>query len=73
MTTTTQFPSIEQDAFDRFLKKFKAGKFKGQRLGQAFYDEFKLYRMTDQAALFNLYAKDGDHAANLIRQIFKLD
>lgn len=61
--------TIEKLKFDDFLKNFKKGSFGTQRLGQAFYDQFKLDRMTDQSALNNIYAKDGDHAIKCIHQI----
>ena len=35
-----------------------------------FYNEFNLHRIDDQASLKNLYAKDGEHAKNLIKEIF---
>ena len=59
--------SLEQRKYDIFLKKFKDGKYGGQRLGQAFYNEFNLNRLNDQAALNNIYAKDGQHALNSIK------
>ena len=63
-------PSIEQRKFDNFMADFKLSKFGTQRLGQAFYNEFKLHKISDQASLRNLYAKDGEHAVNLIKEIF---
>lgn len=63
-------PSIEQRKFDNFMSDFKKGKFGTQRLGQAFHNEFNLHKIDDQASLQNLYAKDGEHAVNLIKQIF---
>lgn len=63
-------PSIEQKKFDDFIRDFKNGKFVGQRLGQAFYQVFKLHCIDDQASLHNLHAKDGEHALNSIKQIF---
>lgn len=62
--------TIEQKKFDVFMDKFKNGEFGSQRLGQAFYNEFKLHRINDQTKLNNLYAKDGKHAVNPIRAIF---
>jgi len=72
MTTEVKLakPSIEKRKYDIFMKRFKDGKFDGQRLGQAFYNEFNLHKIDDQNSLHNLYAKDGEHAANLIKQIF---
>lgn len=62
--------SIEQRKFDNFMADFKKGKFGTQRLGQAFYNEFNLHKIDDQASLNNLYAKDGEHAVNSIKEIF---
>lgn len=72
MNTTVKLikPSIEQRKFDEFMRKFKEGKFGSQRLGQAFYNEFNLHKIDDQASLNNLYAKDADHAVNSIKEIF---
>lgn len=69
-TVKLMVPHIEQRKFDEFMRKFKAGKFGTQRLGQAFYNEFNLHRIDDQDSLHNLYAKDGEHALNSIKQIF---
>ena len=64
-------PSIEQRKYDEFCRKFKDGKYGSHiRFGQAFYNEFNLHRIDDQASLKNLYAKDGEHAKNLIKEIF---
>jgi hypothetical protein len=61
---------IEKQVFDIFMQKFKCGKFGTQRLGQAFCNEFNLHRVSDQTTLHNLYAKDGEHALNLIKTLF---
>lgn len=73
MTTKLMAPHIEQRKFDSFMRKFKAGKFGTQRLGQAFYNEFDLHRIDDQDSLNNLYAKDGEHALNCIKQVFSFN
>jgi len=70
MTVKLMMPHIEQRKFDNFMRDFKAGKYGTQRLGQAFYNEFDLHRIDDQGSLHNLYAKDGQHAVNCIKQIF---
>lgn len=64
------FSSIKKEEFNIFMKKFKEGKFGTQRLGQAFYNNFNMHKATNQEELYNLHAKDGEHALNLIRQIF---
>ena len=64
---------VEGRAFDIFMAKFKSGTFGTQRLGQAFYNEFDLHKLADQTALHNLYAKDGEHALNLIKTLFTIE
>lgn len=64
---------IEKDAYERFLKKLKGGEFLEQRVGQAFYNEFNLHRLTNQEQLHNLYEKDGENALNLIKAIFEFN
>lgn len=65
--------SLEQEEFNRFMKEFKHGdKYKGQRLGQAFYNHFNLHKLTDQESLKNLYERDGEHAQATIRELFSL-
>lgn len=65
--------TIEKYKYDKFMKEFKQGKFGTQRLGQAFYNEFNLHKLNDQELLHNLYAKDGEHAKNLIKQLFEFN
>ena len=43
-----------------------------QRLGQAFYDHFKLHKLMDQTQLKNLFSKDGEEAKSCIREVFKI-
>ena len=62
--------SIEKREYDNFCRKFNKGAFGTQRFGQAFFNHFNLHKVEDQASLKNLYAKDGDHAKNLINEIF---
>lgn len=57
---------IESCKFEKFLADFKKGKFGTQRLGQAFYNEWKLERVSDQSSLNNIWAKDGEHAIRAI-------
>jgi hypothetical protein len=65
--------TLEHRQFAIFTHKFNDGKFGTQRLGQAFYDYFKLDKLSNQAALKNLYAKDGKQAANLIMELFEFN
>ena len=62
---------IEKRKYELFMKDFKKGKFGGQRLGQAFYDYFKLDRLSNQQQLNNVYEKDGEHAARCIETVFE--
>lgn len=64
--------TLEKKRVERFFKDFAKGKFKGQRLGQAFYNEMRLDKIVDQSRLHNLWAKDGDHAKRSIDAIFDL-
>jgi hypothetical protein len=64
-------PSIELHAYEVFCRKFENGEFGTQRFGQAFYNEFSLHKVHDQTSLKNLYAKDGQHARNSIKEIFQ--
>lgn len=65
--------SLELRAYNQFLKQYNEGCFPGQRIGQAFYNEFKLHKMHRQGDLKGLYEKDGSEAINLINQIFILN
>lgn len=74
MIDTTQGQmSLEQEAFNRFMNEFKySDTYKGQRLGQAFYNHFNLHKLSDQESLKNLYERDGEHAKAIIRELFSL-
>ncbi len=61
---------LEKRKFDAFMQDFKKGKFGSQRLGQAFYNEMNLHKLSNQEQLNNLYGKDGEHAVNSIKVIF---
>lgn len=62
--------TIEQRSFQDFMRRWEAGTYRGQRLGQAFYNEYNLHRLSDQDSLRGLYEADSDVASALIRQIF---
>jgi hypothetical protein len=70
---TFQRPSIEQRKFEAFVADHKSGKHKGQRLGQAFYNEFALHKVSDQTQLKGLYEADGTVAVALINQMFSFN
>lgn len=61
---------LEKKAYHDFLKLWRADKFRGLRLGQAFYNHFTLHRLADQDQLRGLYEKDGDEAHKVIGQVF---
>lgn len=65
---------LENYAVIQFNKQWDAGKFKGQRYGQAFYNHFRLDRIVDQAQLRDLcQTSDNKQARALIKHIFKLN
>ena len=63
---------IEKKAYYNFCNMRHSGKFKGQRLGQAFYDHFKLHKLSDQDSLKNLYELEGKDAQQLISKLFRM-
>jgi hypothetical protein len=63
--------TVEQQRFDIFMNKFKNGAFRGQRLGQAFYNEFKLEKVANQEQFGDLYESDGQMAMTKIEQLFE--
>lgn len=73
MSTTVKQLTLEKAAFDQFLASWKRGKFSGLRLGQAFYNEFALHKLSDQFALQGLYEKDGQDALDTIQRVFHLE
>ncbi|MBV4504084.1 hypothetical protein HU751_004425 [Pseudomonas sp. BW13M1] len=63
---------LERLAYERFLAAWEQGAFTGQRLGQAFYNHFRLHAMDDQLLLGDLYDCDGTRALKRIAQLFSL-
>lgn len=63
---------IEKRQYEIFLEKFNKTLLGKQRLGAAFFDYFKLDKLTNQEQLCNIYAKDGEHAKASIQAIFDL-
>lgn len=61
---------LEKKRFKTFVTGFQYGAFKGQRLGQAFYNAFQLEKLADQAYLEDLYEKDGEEAHAMIHRLF---
>ncbi|AMQ82292.1 MULTISPECIES: hypothetical protein [Pseudomonas] len=64
---------IESAAYKEFVDLWDVGFFESQRLGQAFYNHFRLHRLTDQALLQGLYEADGKKARAAISRIFHLN
>ncbi|WP_248732819.1 hypothetical protein [Pseudomonas sp. MWU13-2517] len=61
---------IERAAYDEFIGLWGQGNFKHQRLGQAFYNHFRLHKLNDQDSLRKLYEADGERALGLILHLF---
>lgn len=61
---------IEGVAYKRFMDKYRAGEYQAQRLGQAFYNEFNLHKLSNQEVLQGLYEKDGKDALCTINRVF---
>jgi hypothetical protein len=61
---------IEKAAYQAFQKRFADGQYAGQRYGQAFYNEFRLHLMSDQAVVGALYELNGITARTFIASIF---
>lgn len=64
---------LEKRAYQEFLKLWRADKFRGQRLGQAFYNHFRLHRLANQEQLRNLFNLDGDAAHKVIGEVFRFN
>lgn len=64
---------IERAAYEEFVRLWGLGGFDHQRLGQAFYNHFKLHKLNDQAALRSLYEADGEKASGLILTLFHIN
>lgn len=64
--------AIEEAAYKDFRSKYAVGIFGTQRLGQAFYNHFKLELMGNQEQLEGLYEKDGAVAEQAIHDLFEL-
>jgi hypothetical protein len=65
--------SIETAAYHNFLNMWDNNEFKFLRFGQAFYNHFKLNRLSNQDQLLNLYELDGDAAQRIINIVFSFN
>ncbi|MBK5512528.1 hypothetical protein [Pseudomonas sp. TH15] len=63
---------IDSAAYEHFLSLWELGKFEGQRLGQAFYNHFRLHRLSDQTPLQGLYEADGKKALKVIGEVIQI-
>jgi len=63
---------IESAAYAEFQRLWQLGTFDQQRLGQAFYNHFRLHKLTYQAPLYELYEAKGEKALLLISQLFRI-
>ncbi len=61
---------LERREYLYFLRDYADNKYPHQRIGQAFYNHFKLHKVADQIQFKNLYELDGDVAKRLIIDIF---
>lgn len=63
---------IEAARYKEFQGLWANGSFGQQRLGQAFYNHFKLHAMADQTGLNALYEANSDQANMMIAQLFSI-
>ncbi|QXI09913.1 hypothetical protein [Pseudomonas zeae] len=64
---------IDSAAYAEFSGLWEMGSFNNQRLGQAFYNHFRLHRLNDQVLLQGLYEADGKKARAAINRIFHIN
>jgi len=63
---------IEAQEYQRFMNAYKLGLFGFQRLGQAFYNHFSIYKMSDRPIEDKLWQKGGQESRKLIQEIFDI-
>lgn len=61
---------LESARYEEFRALWMQAAFEEQRLGQAFYNYFKLHKLKRQFHLHELYEADGEKALALIQRIF---
>lgn len=69
---STPHLEIESARYDEFLDLWEQGAFDQQRLGQAFYNHFRLHQLADQAVLQGLYEIDAEKAGAVISRVFRI-
>lgn len=62
--------TLEKAIYDQFRRWWVVGVFGKRRYGQAFYDHFMLYKLSNQDILGDLYQLDGDQAKAKIEELF---
>lgn len=63
---------IEVAVYNEFFGRWNRGMFEKQRLGQAFYNHFRLHRLSDLASLFGLCEADGEKALVTMSCLFQI-
>ncbi len=63
---------IERAAYEEFEQLWQLGSFDQQRLGQAFYNHFRLHKLNHQSPLHELYEAKGKQALRLISRLFNI-
>ncbi len=63
---------IEKKQYELFLEKFNKTNLGKERLGESFYNYFKLDKLTDQDTLCSIFAKDGEQAKANILAVFDI-
>lgn len=63
---------IEAARYQEFQALWARGSFDDQRLGQAFYNHFRLHALSDQSSLHALYEADGEQAQAMILKGFTI-
>ncbi len=61
---------LERARYEEFKALHTQGDFGNQRLGQAFYNHFKLHKLKNQDLLHELYEADENKALTIIQRIF---
>ena len=63
---------IEKRRFDQFIKRYRKGKYGTKTLGQAFYDEFDLHKLSKSKLHWVLHV-DDDTCMKLLLQGVEFD
>lgn len=63
---------IAEKEYDEFMKNYDKGAFGNKKLGLAFYDHFRLNRISDQETLQDIASKTGKDAIRTIESFVAL-